>query len=282
MNTHGISLQSLQRRSLICAKRRWQRSCYTLPSKEMSGRAVRMLSAMQSAEQTKKLWSVVSPLQLKLVMLAMQMRSNMQSVQLYSEMQEKTPNLRKTVQQSPLWSMHRRLSVQPMRMQGLSRCGYAWNHVANNAPAMWWVSNAHCNQLCPWCKPWCGQCRWISSGINANELNCGSVQMQDSCVILANALCNQHVYSHWRKSHIQLVLYANNGQALEALRCIGSAGADLFGNPCKCIQLYYEAHASSLVTDKQINTIGRQAILCTIDPASQGGVHVQSVKRPRR
>ena len=83
----------------------------------------------------------------------------------------------------------------------------------------------HCNQLCPWCEPWLSQCRWISSGINANELNCGSMQMQDSCVILANALCNQHVYSHWRKSHIQLVLYANNGQALEALRCIGSAGA---------------------------------------------------------
>ena len=117
----------------------------------------------------------------------------------------------------------------------------------------------HCNQLCPWCEPWRSQCRWISSGINANELNCGSVQMQDSCVILANALCNQHVYSHWRKSHIQLVLYANNGQALEALRCIGSAGAicsEIHANAFSYTMKHMLLHSSQI--NKSIQSAGKQ------------------------
>ena len=142
MNTHGISLQSLQRISLICAsKAKVAKILLHTPFKrnEWASSANAISYAISGAN---KETSVVSPLQLKLVMLAMQMRSNMQSVRLYSEMQEKTPNLGKTVQQSPLLSMHRRLSVQPMRMQGLSCCGYACNHVTNNAPAMRWVSNA--------------------------------------------------------------------------------------------------------------------------------------------
>ena len=95
MNTHGSSLQSLQRISLICAsKAKVAKILLHTPFKrnEWASSANAISYAISRAN---KETSVVSPLQLKLVMLAMQMRSNMQSVRLYSEMQEKTPNLGK-------------------------------------------------------------------------------------------------------------------------------------------------------------------------------------------
>ena len=96
MNTHGSSLQSLQRRSLICAsKAKVAKILLHTPFKRnewaSSANAIRYAIGGANIE------TVIScvTLKLKLVMLAMLMRSNMQSVQLYSEMQEKTPNLGK-------------------------------------------------------------------------------------------------------------------------------------------------------------------------------------------
>ena len=107
-----------------------------------------------------------------------------------------------------------------------------------------------------------------------HQCQCKTVEQS----LLMPLLCNQHVDRHVRNHQIQTKPITDNrwGQHPNPPVC-RKCKCHLFCNPCKCIQLYHEAHtlACSLAVDKQINVVEPHALACTLDSAKQSGVREQ-------